>query len=161
MESNPYQPPATPSDQISSDSKRSSELVNAYRVGNEFYCEPDFDAPRVCLKTGAVILEGTKKSPLWCHAERLEVYLDRQYLRSLNRKQQVKIIMAILSISSVVLAVLKCDSLFIVPAVALFFFGLIVSKERSISLKKHSNGFIQILGAHPDFLRHFPDVARE
>ena len=156
MESNPYQAPATPSDQISSNSKRPSELVNAYRVGNEFYCEPDFDAPRMCLKTGARMPEGSKKSPIWCHAERLEVYFDTYYLRALNRKQQFKIILVILSISTVVLATLLTSILLIIPAIALFFIGLFFSREKSLILKKQPNGFIQILGTHPDFPQAFP-----
>ncbi len=158
MESNPYQAPMTPSDQITQTPEVHKKPSTAYRVGEVFYCEPDFESPNVFFKTGVPVPETVATSKLWNKSTCFSLYFDRGYKKQLSNKQLSRVIFVFfIAILSIYLAMIFSSVLFIIPVIIIFLFTLKPAKVKSIQITALADGFFAIKGGHSGFLKSFSD----
>jgi hypothetical protein len=159
VENNPYTSPSTPSNEILSHIKFTElDDTSAYRIGDLFYCEAGFISPPVCFITGNLEKTNIERCPLSVATADITLYLTQQRRNKLN--WECVPLGQILSVA--ILAVMFIASFYklfyllilIPPAI---YYGFKIPKNFGIKTQYSQTGYIEINGAHKDFLRHFED----
>ena len=160
---NPYATPVTPSNDMATKARRESGQTvfhnsTAYRKGYTFYCEPDFESPLVCFKSAKSVDASCEKMLVMEGSTGLELYFSPQYLNELKWENLVKLLaVSALALFSAILAWMIDSPLAILPGVILLPLTIKYRNTKGIKVNLRPDGFLEITGAHPRFLKLFPD----
>ncbi len=163
MSANPYAAPQTPSDQIWVEKKIKLERKGirfpdstAYRVGDAFYCESDFDSPLICFKTGVELEPTTEKTPVIGKTASIDLHIALHHLYDLKIEYRLKLFAVIaIALTSILLA--SQSIIYPIVMFSLALYVLLKGVNNGIKLSTEPDGYLKIKGGHPDFLKLFPE----
>ena len=128
----------------------------AYRIGDIFYCEADFEFPLYCFKTGIEIEPSCKMVTVISKTASLDLYISPHHLYDLKIEYGLKLF-AVFAIAATTILLASHSIIYPIVMFALALYILLKGVTNGIKVSAEPDGYIKVKGGQLDFLKLFPE----